>query len=75
MDKDILKGQWNQIKGQIPVWWGRLTDDDVERIAGQWDKLVSLLQEKYGYTRTYAEEEINSRLREYEAQLSSVMPR
>ena len=75
MNKDILKGQWKEIKGQIPVWWGRLTDDDVERIAGQWDKLVSLLQEKYGYTRTYAEEEINSRLREYEAQLSSVMPR
>ena len=67
MNQDILAGQWQQIRGQVRQWWGKLTDKDVERIAGQQDKLVSLLQEKYGYTRERAEEEINRRLREFDA--------
>jgi uncharacterized protein YjbJ (UPF0337 family) len=64
MNKDIFEGKWKQIRGQAKDWWGKLTNDDLDRVGGKFDKLVGLLQEKYGYTRERAEEEFNRRLRE-----------
>ena len=52
------------MRGQIKEWWGKLTDDDLEKIGGKFDKLIGLLQEKYGYTQQQAEEEFNRRLKE-----------
>lgn len=26
---DVIKGNWNQLKGEARVQWGKLTDDDV----------------------------------------------
>ena len=75
MNEDILKGQWKQVKGQLRAWWGQLTDDDVEEIGGKTEKLLGLLQEKYGYSRERAEEEVKRRLRDYEAQHSPMMSR
>ncbi|HEX7621196.1 MAG TPA: CsbD family protein [Anaerolineales bacterium] len=69
MNKDVLQGQWKQIRGKAKGWWGKLTDDDLERAAGKVDVLAGLLQEKYGYTRQRAVEEIDKRLAEYEASL------
>jgi uncharacterized protein YjbJ (UPF0337 family) len=65
MNQDILAGKWKRIRGELKTWWGNLTDDDVERIGGQKDKLIGLLQERYGYTREQAEQEIERRLQEY----------
>jgi uncharacterized protein YjbJ (UPF0337 family) len=66
MNKDILKGKWSQIKGDAKTWWGELTDDELTKVDGEHDKLVGLLQEKYGYTRERAEAEIDRRLTAYE---------
>lgn len=55
-----LKGRWNQIKGEAKRQWGKLTDDDLTRIEGDYDKLVGLIQQKYGYSRSQAEQEVNS---------------
>ena len=68
MNKDIFEGKWKQMRGQAKDWWGKLTDDDLERVGGKFDQFVGLLQEKYGYTRERAEEEINRRTAEHEAQ-------
>jgi len=57
MNNDIFEGKWKQMRGQAKVWWGKLTDDDLEKVAGKKDKLIGLLQEKYGYTKLQAEEE------------------
>ena len=51
MNTDILEGKWKQIRGEAKAWWGKLTDNDLDRVAGKFDVLVGLLQEKYGYTR------------------------
>jgi len=59
MNKDILKGKWNQLKGDIRGWWTDLTDDDVQRIQGDTEKFIRVLQEKYGYGREKAEQELN----------------
>jgi uncharacterized protein YjbJ (UPF0337 family) len=66
MNDDVFEGMWKQMKGNVREWWGKLTDDDVERIGGNKDKLMGALQERYGYTRERADEEVNRRVREYE---------
>ena len=55
MNKDILKGTWLQIKGKIKEKWGKLTDNDLGEIEGKGEKLLGLLQKKYGYIRDKAE--------------------
>jgi len=61
MNNDIFEGKWKQIRGKAKVWWGKLTDDDLDKVEGNYEKLVGLLQEKYGYTREQAEEEWEKR--------------
>lgn len=63
---DILAGNWKQLKGQIKIWWGNLTDDDIAKIDGKRDKLVGALQERYGYGKERAEDEVTRRLEAYE---------
>ena len=53
------------MRGELKTWWGKLTDDDVDRIGGQKDKLIGLIQERYGYTREQAEQEIERHFQEY----------
>ena len=62
MNEDILKGQWKQLRGQIKEWWGVLTDDDLDKIDGQRDKMIGKLQEKYGFTKDQATRELDDRL-------------
>lgn len=69
MNKDIIEGKWKQVRGEAKVWWGKLTDDDLDRAAGKFEVLVGILQEKYGYTREAAAAEIENRLTEYESKL------
>ena len=58
MNADTLKGQWHQLKGEIKTQWGKLTDNDLDQIAGQSEKLIGKLQERYGYARDRAEREV-----------------
>ncbi len=69
MNKDIFEGKWRQIRGEVKAWWGKLTDDDLDRIAGKYDVFIGLLQQKYGYTREQAAAEVDRRVTEYEAGL------
>jgi uncharacterized protein YjbJ (UPF0337 family) len=57
MNQDILKGKWREIKGKIKERWGKLTDNDVVEIQGKGEKLLGLLQKKYGYIRDKVEVE------------------
>ena len=66
MNQDILQGQWKQMTGQMRNWWGKLTDNDLQRIQGNRDKLVGALQEKYGWSREQAIAEVDRRIDEYE---------
>ena len=55
--RDILMGKWKQMRGTIRKQWGKLTDNQVDQIGGNYDRLVGALQENYGYTREKAMEE------------------
>jgi len=59
MNKDIFKGKWKELRGSVKEKWGNLTDDDVTKIEGQSEKLVGILQTKYGYSKDKAQEEYN----------------
>jgi len=68
MNEDILAGKWKQVKGNMRKWWGNLTDDDINQMTGKSEELAGKLQERYGWSRDRAYEEINSRLREYDTE-------
>jgi uncharacterized protein YjbJ (UPF0337 family) len=65
MNWDQIAGKWKQSKGQIRERWGKLTDDDIEVIAGRREQLVGLLQERYGLMKVVAEEQVNEFLKTY----------
>jgi uncharacterized protein YjbJ (UPF0337 family) len=67
MNEDIFKGKWKQLRGQIQQKWGDLTDDDLDRIQGARTEFEGLLQERYGYTRERAQQEIDNLLRSAES--------
>lgn len=54
MNWDQFEGKWNQMKGSVKQQWGKLTDDDLDYIAGSRDKLIGRLQERYGIARQEA---------------------
>lgn len=48
MNKNIIEGKWEQVKGIIQKEWGKLTDDDLDKINGDEKRLQGKLQEMYG---------------------------
>ena len=62
--RDILSDKWHELKGQVRQQWGKLTDDDIQRLSGKTDELARVLQQKYGYGKVQAEIEINNWLRD-----------
>ena len=54
-----IAGQWSQVKGSLRAQWGKLTDDDLEVVAGNRDKLAGKLQERYGYEKDKAFESVD----------------
>lgn len=65
MNNDILAGKWKQLKGKVKEQWGELTDDDLDQMEGRSDQLAGRLQEKYGYSKADAENEVNEFLRRH----------
>jgi uncharacterized protein YjbJ (UPF0337 family) len=59
INTDQIKGMWKQIRGEAKIQWGKLTDDDLDQVDGNTDKLIGKVQERYGYERQQAEEEVN----------------
>ena len=47
MNREQLESKWTQLKGKARVKWGELTDDELEETKGRYDRLVSILQNKY----------------------------
>jgi uncharacterized protein YjbJ (UPF0337 family) len=58
MNKQTIEGNWMQLKGKVREQWGKLTDDDVDVIAGKRDQLVGKIKEKYGKTVDEADREV-----------------
>jgi uncharacterized protein YjbJ (UPF0337 family) len=63
MNWNIIEGNWQQAKGRIKEQWGKLTDDDLDVIAGKRDRLLGRIQETYGI----GQEEAERRIRDFES--------
>jgi uncharacterized protein YjbJ (UPF0337 family) len=60
MNWNIFEGRWSQLKGDMRSQWAKLTDDDIEHAAGKKDKLVGILQERYGIMKDDAERQLDT---------------
>jgi len=60
MNWDQIAGNWKQVKGVVRERWGKLTDDDVDVVAGKRDILLGKIQEKHGIAREEAEKELKA---------------
>lgn len=58
MNWNIIEGTWKQFQGEVKTQWGKLTDDQLDVIAGQKDVLSGKIQEVYGITQDEAEKQI-----------------
>jgi uncharacterized protein YjbJ (UPF0337 family) len=59
MNEDILKGKWNDIKGEIKTNWGKLTDDDLDQTKGNVTSIAGIIQEKYGHAKEEVSQKLN----------------
>jgi uncharacterized protein YjbJ (UPF0337 family) len=55
MNWDQIEGKWKQLTGSVKQQWGKLTDDDLNQIAGTRDRFVGKLQERYGLAKEEAQ--------------------
>jgi uncharacterized protein YjbJ (UPF0337 family) len=67
MNEDALKGQWLQLKGEVREKWGKLTNDDLDKIQGRAEQLVGRIQERYGVARADAERQVKDWIRDVKA--------
>ncbi|MBM7652665.1 CsbD family protein [Neobacillus cucumis] len=48
MNKEELKGRFDQVKGEAKEQWGKATDDHSTETEGKWDKAKGKLKEGIG---------------------------
>jgi uncharacterized protein YjbJ (UPF0337 family) len=68
---EMFAQQWPHLRQQLKSWWDRLTDADLELVAGDKERLVRAIQGRYGYARERAEQEVDRRLGEVSATLAT----
>ena len=66
MDWDRISGNWAHWRGRIRERWGRLTNDELDLVAGRREQLVRRIQSAYGI----AKEEADRQLRNWERNLA-----
>lgn len=60
INEDRIKGNWTQFKGKVKEQWGKLTDDDMDVIAGKRDQMLGKLQERHGLAKEAAEDQLRN---------------
>mgnify|MGYP002133209725 CR=1 FL=1 len=58
MNREILGGKWDEIKGRLKQQWAKLTDDDIKAIEGNNQEIYGRLKQRYGYTKDQVEREL-----------------
>jgi uncharacterized protein YjbJ (UPF0337 family) len=58
MNWDQVEGAWKQVRGRVREQWGKLTDDDLDVVAGRRDALIGKIQERYGKARDEVDREV-----------------
>jgi hypothetical protein len=75
MNKDVFEGKWKMIRDQSKVWWGLLTESDLNRVDQakiKFYEYVTILQLKYELDRQVAKDEIDRHVMEYETSMKPI---
>jgi len=75
MNKELFDDKWKQIRSQTNGWWSLITEYDLakmDKAPVKFDKYVTVLKVKYGYTREQAKKELGKHFAEYEAEQNNV---
>ena len=70
MNKTTFEENWKVFRAQATGWWSLMAEYDLSKVDKadvKFDKFVTMLQVKYGYSREKAREEIGRLWTEYEA--------
>ncbi|MBW9063770.1 CsbD family protein [Rhizobium herbae] len=59
MNWDMIEGKWNEYRGKAQAQWGKLTNDDLDMIAGHRKELAGRIQVRYGIAKEEAERQID----------------
>jgi uncharacterized protein YjbJ (UPF0337 family) len=59
-NEEVLKGKWNEIKGEIRTQWGKMSDDELEKSSGNITSIAGLIQQRYGMKKEEVQEKLNS---------------
>ncbi len=59
MNRDWVAGQWKEFRGEVREHWGKLTNDDLDVIAGRRDQLIGKIQQLYGTGREAIEKQLD----------------
>jgi uncharacterized protein YjbJ (UPF0337 family) len=60
MDWDRISGNWAHWRGRIRERWSRLTNDELDQVAGRRDQLVGRIEKAYGLERSEAERQLRN---------------
>jgi uncharacterized protein YjbJ (UPF0337 family) len=65
MKRSQLQRHWSQLREEAGFIWGKLTDEDLDSVHGNAERLVEMLVERYDYDRAIAEDQVERFLSRY----------
>jgi uncharacterized protein YjbJ (UPF0337 family) len=54
------QGRWQQLVAKAKQVWGELTDDELTKAEGDYERLIGLINERTGETREAIEKRLNA---------------
>ena len=62
------EGRWDRIRGRIRLFWGNLTDDDVQQARGDLERLVGIIKERTGESAEAVRQRLQQLMQDEEGQ-------
>lgn len=66
LNQEQIKGKWDEIKGGVRNLWGKVTDDDLEKIKGNIQSVSGIVQEKYGEAKESIDKKLNDLMHSFD---------
>lgn len=67
LNENVIKGKWNEIKGDVQKRWGKLTNDDFEKAKGDLKNLSGIIQKRYGIAQDEVSRNLDEMLSKYDS--------
>lgn len=68
LNENVVKGKWLEIKGDVQKAWGLLTNDELDKTAGDMKAISGLIQQKYGKAESGYDKKLSEIFHRFEDQ-------